>query len=70
MTASQQTPPPVVSVCGYWSAEFLRDPRPRLVRPDAVLEIARPNGDGARVLFIEFDRTRRATRTTRSSGAM
>jgi hypothetical protein len=43
----------------YWSAEGLRDPRPRLVRPDAVLEMARPDDDGSRVFFIEYDRTRR-----------
>jgi hypothetical protein len=49
----------VLRVGNYWSAEGLRDPRPRLVRPDAVLEVARPNGDGSRVIFIEYDRTRR-----------
>jgi hypothetical protein len=49
----------VLRVGDYWSAEGLRDPRPRLVRPDAVLEVARPNGDGSRVIFIEYDRTRR-----------
>ena len=49
----------VLSVGDYWSAEGLRDPRPRLVRPDAVLEVARNDGDGAYVLLIEYDRTRR-----------
>jgi hypothetical protein len=49
----------VLKVGDYWSAEGLRDPRPRLVRPDAVLEVTRPNGDGSRVIFIEYDRTRR-----------
>jgi hypothetical protein len=49
----------VLRVGDYWSAESLRDPRPRLVRPDAVLEVARPDGDGTRVFFIEYDRTRR-----------
>jgi Replication-relaxation len=49
----------VLDLGDYWSAERLRDPRPRLVRPDAVLEIARNDGDGACVLFIEYDRTRR-----------
>ena len=49
----------VLRVGDYWSAESLRDPRPRLVRPDAVLEVARPDGDGSRVFFIEYDRTRR-----------
>jgi hypothetical protein len=29
------------------------------VRPDAVLEVAPPNGNGGRVLFLEYDRTRR-----------
>ena len=33
----------VLRVGDYWSAESLRDPRPRLVRPDAVLEVARPD---------------------------
>jgi hypothetical protein len=32
----------VLKVGDYWSAEGLGDPRPRLVRPDAVLEVARP----------------------------
>jgi Replication-relaxation len=49
----------VLGVGDYWSAEGLRDPRPRLVRPDAVLEVARNDGDGAYVLLIEYDRTRR-----------
>jgi hypothetical protein len=49
----------VLGVGDYWSAEGLRDPRPRLVRPDAVLEVARNDGDGAHVLLIEYDRTRR-----------
>jgi hypothetical protein len=41
------------------SAEGLRDERERPVRPDAVLEVAREDGDGFRTLLIEFDRTRR-----------
>ena len=49
----------VLRVGDHWSAEGLRDPRARLVRPDAVLEVGRPDGDGSRVLFIEYDRTRR-----------
>jgi hypothetical protein len=49
----------VLRVGDHWSAEELRDPRARLVRPDAVLEVARPNGDGSRLFFIEYDRTRR-----------
>jgi hypothetical protein len=49
----------VLRVGNYWSAEGLRDPRPRLVRPDAVLEVARPEGEGNRLFFIEYDRTRR-----------
>jgi hypothetical protein len=49
----------VLRLANYWSAERLRDPRPRLVRPDAVLEVARSDGDGSRVFFIEYDRTRR-----------
>jgi hypothetical protein len=49
----------VLRLDDYWSAERLRDPRPRLVRPDAVLEVARLDGDGSRMFFIEYDRTRR-----------
>jgi Replication-relaxation len=49
----------VLRVGGHWSAERLRDPRARLVRPDAVLEVARPDGDSSRLLFLEYDRTRR-----------
>jgi hypothetical protein len=49
----------VLRVGDYWSAEGLRDPRARLVRPDAVLEVARPDGDGSRVIFIDYDRTQR-----------
>jgi hypothetical protein len=49
----------VLRVGDYWSAEGLRNPRARLVRPDAVLEVARPDDDGSRVIFIEYDRTRR-----------
>ena len=37
----------------------MRDPRERPVRPDAVLEVAREDGEGVRVLLIEFDRTGR-----------
>jgi hypothetical protein len=45
---------------GDWSAEQLREPRARLVRPDAVLEIDRDDGEqGTRRFFIEYDRTRR-----------
>lgn len=43
----------------YWSAERLRDPRARRLRPDAVLEVACDDTDRRRVFFIEFDRTRR-----------
>ena len=46
----------VLRVADYWSAKRLRDPRARLVRPDAVLKVAR---DGTRLFFIEYDRTRR-----------
>jgi hypothetical protein len=42
-----------------WSIEELRDPRARLVRPDAVLEVATENDDAPRTLLIEYDRTRR-----------
>lgn len=36
----------------------IRDARPRLVRPDAIIETARSTG-GARAFLIEYDRTRR-----------
>jgi Replication-relaxation len=39
-----------------WSAEGLRAARPRTVTPDAVLEIARDDGDGTRRFLIEYDR--------------
>ncbi|MDP9223227.1 MAG: replication-relaxation family protein [Actinomycetota bacterium] len=41
------------------SVEALREPRARLVRPDAVLDIARRTEDGQRTFLIEYDRTRR-----------
>jgi len=56
----------LLRVGDHWSAEGLRDPRARLVRPDAVLEVARPNGDGSRVFFIEYDRTRRVDKNYES----
>lgn len=37
----------------------LRDPRPRQIRPDAIVEIARRAGDGSHIFLIEYDRTRR-----------
>jgi hypothetical protein len=43
----------------YWSAEHLRDPRARPLKPDTVLEIARADRDGSRMFFIEYDRTQR-----------
>lgn len=49
----------VLTVGDYWSAERLRDPRARLVRPDAVLEVARQDSDASRVFLVEYDRTRR-----------
>ena len=49
------TPPPSASDAQLrldddWSAEGLRDPRARLLRPDAVLEIERGDGDGTQHL--------------------
>lgn len=41
------------------SVEGLRDTRPRLVRPDAVLEVERRDGNGTTFFLIEYDRTRR-----------
>jgi hypothetical protein len=56
------TPPPgsrpELRLDDDWSAEDLRDPRARLLRPDAVLELARDNGD-VRTILVEYDRTRR-----------
>jgi hypothetical protein len=42
-----------------WSIEGLRDPRPRLLRPDAAIKIAASDGDEAHTLLVEYDRTRR-----------
>lgn len=43
-----------------WSPEGLHDDRPRSIRPDAILEIAGDtSGAASRVIFIEYDRTRR-----------
>ena len=44
---------------GNWTADGLRDPRPRLVRPDAVLELDADGGEPARTILVEYDRTRR-----------
>jgi Replication-relaxation len=43
---------------GDWSAEDLRDPRARLLRPDAVLELA-TDRDEVRTILVEYDRTQR-----------
>ena len=45
---------------GDWTAKGLREPQPRLLRPDAVLKVERvDSGPGARTFLIEYDRTRR-----------
>lgn len=41
-----------------WSPAGLRDPKPRLLRPDALLEVPR-RGGGSHTLLVEHDRTRR-----------
>jgi hypothetical protein len=41
-----------------WSAEDLRDPRARLLRPDAVLELANDR-DEVHTILVEYDRTQR-----------
>ena len=41
------------------NVDGLRSAMPRLVRPDAVLEIERRDGDGTTMFLIEYDRTRR-----------
>jgi hypothetical protein len=58
------TPPPnphhdQLRLVGDWSTEDLRDPRARLLRPDAVLELAHDSAEGIRTIFVEYDRTRR-----------
>jgi hypothetical protein len=42
-----------------WSAEDLLQPQPRLLRPDAILEIAVGPQRALRALLVEYDRTRR-----------
>lgn len=42
-----------------WSAEDLTQPQPRLLRPDAILEIAAGPQQTLRTLLVEYDRTRR-----------
>jgi len=43
-----------------WTAKGLRERQPRLLRPDAMLEIQRDDSEpGAHTLLIEYDRTRR-----------
>jgi len=42
-----------------WSAEDLAQPQPRLLRPDAILELAGGPNRGLRTLLVEYDRTRR-----------
>jgi Replication-relaxation len=49
---------PQLDLGGDWSAEDLKDPRARLIRPDAVLELLDENGN-LRTILVEYDRTRR-----------
>jgi len=42
-----------------WSVEGLAATRPRMIRPDAVLDIAGRDGGEERILLVEYDRTRR-----------
>src|SRR5215210_3079563 len=42
-----------------WSAEELLQPQPRLLRPDAIVEIAVGPQRALRTLLVEYDRTRR-----------
>jgi Replication-relaxation len=51
--------PEGVRIGDDWSPEGLVDPRARLVRPDAVLEVECDDGHGPQVVFVEYDRTRR-----------
>lgn len=41
------------------AVDGLRDPTPRPLRPDAVVEAARRGGDGTHIFLVEYDRTRR-----------
>ncbi len=41
-----------------WSVEDLKDPRARLIRPDAVLELLDEHGE-MRTILVEYDRTKR-----------
>ena len=41
-----------------WSVEDLKDPRARLIRPDAVLELVDEHGE-LRTILVEYDRTKR-----------
>jgi hypothetical protein len=44
---------------GDWSVEDLRDDRARLLRPDAILEVARGEDADVSTVLVEYDRTRR-----------
>jgi hypothetical protein len=41
------------------SVQGLREPRPRQIRPDAILKVERNTTDGSHTFLIEYDRTRR-----------
>lgn len=44
----------------YWSVEGLRKPQPRLLRPDAILELTfEGDSEEPGTILVEFDRTRR-----------
>jgi hypothetical protein len=60
MNSAQVTGERSLRLADDWSAKGLREPVARLLRPDAVLEIERDDGDGTHTFLIEYDRTRRA----------
>jgi protein involved in plasmid replication-relaxation len=59
ITPPRDAAPAQMPFPGDWSAEDLRNHRARLLRPDAVLELAREGSDEVSIVLVEFDRTGR-----------
>lgn len=59
ITPPRDAGPAQLRLHGDWSAEDLRDHRARLLRPDATLELTSAGGVDARIVLVEYDRTRR-----------
>ena len=53
MNSAQVTGERSLRLADDWSAKGLREPVARLLRPDAVLEIERDDGDGTHEFLIE-----------------